>query len=557
MQTVPVVIAGGGPGGLTLAIELGRRGVECVVFNDKPGTATLPAANATQARTMEHFRRLGFAQELRVLGMPGDYPTDITYFTRYSRHELARFKLPPSGAAAKVARQASGSWSTPELPHRCSQLYIEQVLFKHAGAQPGVSLRFGWRVVSFEDDGEGVNVTAEKVDGGGRITLRCSYLVGVDGARSMVRESLGLELEGERKVTRNFVGGRMIALYIRAPDLYKKIAGPPAWMYWAVNGERRSFMTAIDGVETFAFHTQLKVDEERRDISDDEARRFFDQSMGCACDIEIMGKSQWNAGYTLVANAYKRGRVMLAGDAVHLFTPMGGLGYNTAVDDVVNLGWKLAAVLKGWGGEDLLDSYEIERRPLAIRNTGIARGYADSVGLFIPPDNIEDATSAGEQARATAGAYLNDHARREFNIPGVTFGTRYDGSPVIVSDGKPAPPDNANVYVPSAVPGGRAPHWWLQGERSLYDSLGFEFTLLQLRDEAAAGSAAFETAARELGIPLTVLRLSEADEPGLRDLYEADLVLIRPDQHVAWRGGANKLDAAGVLRAVSGRKAKG
>jgi 2-polyprenyl-6-methoxyphenol hydroxylase-like FAD-dependent oxidoreductase len=550
MESAPVVIVGGGPGGLTLAIELGRRGVPCVVFNDKPGTATLPAANATQARTMEHFRRLGFAQELRVLGMPADYPTDITYFTRYSRHELARFKLPPSGAAAQVARQASGSWSTPELPHRCSQLYIEQVLFKHAKALPGVSLRYGWRVVSFEDDGKGVNVTAERVGGTERVTVRGSYLVGVDGARSMVRESLGLELEGERKVSRNFVGGRMIALYIRAPELYKKIAGPPAWMYWAVNGERRSFMTAIDGVETFAFHTQLKVDEERRDISDEEAKGFFEQSLGCACDIEIMGKSQWNAGYTLVANAYKRGRVILAGDAVHLFTPMGGLGYNTAVDDVVNLGWKLAAVVKGWGGEGLLDSYETERRPLAIRNTRIARGYADSVGLFIPPANIEDVTPEGEKSRAEAGAYLNDHARREFNIPGVTFGTRYDGSPVIVPDGKMPPPDNANVYVPSAVPGGRAPHWWLEGERSLYDSFGFEFTLLQMHEGAAAGSGAFEAAATALGVPLTVLRLAD---PGLRDLYEADLALIRPDQHVAWRGGASALDAAAVLRAATAR----
>ncbi len=550
MQSVPVIIVGGGPGGLTLAIELGKRGIECVVFNDKPGTVTLPAANATQARTMEHFRRLGFSQELRALGMPRDYPTDITYFTRYSKYELARFALPPSGAADKIARQASGSWSTPELPHRCSQLFIEQVLHKHAGLQPDVSLRFGWSVIAFEDDGEGVNVTAEKTGGTERITLRCAYLVGVDGARSMVREGLGLELEGERKVTRNFVGGRMIALYIRAPDLYKKLAGAPAWMYWSVNGERRSFMTAIDGVETFAFHTQLKVDEERRDISDDEAKGFFEQSMGCACDIEIMGKSNWNAGYTLVANHYKRGRAILAGDAVHLFTPMGGLGYNTAVDDVVNLGWKLAAVLNGWGGEGLLESYETERRPLAIRNTGIARGYADSVGLFIPPDNIEDASAGGDEARAAAGAYLNDHARREFNIPGVTFGTRYDGSPIVVPDGKPAPPDNANAYVPSAVPGGRAPHWWLEGERSLYDCLGFEFTLLQMCDGAAEGALAFQAAAKSLGVPLTMLRVAE---PGLRDLYEADLALIRPDQHVAWRGGANGLDADAVLRTVTAR----
>ena len=549
MQRVPVIIVGGGPGGLTLAIELGRRGVACVVFNDKPGTVTLPAANATQARTMEHFRRLGFSQELRALGMPRHYPTDIAYFTRYSRHELARFVLPASGDAEKIARQASGSWSTPELPHRCSQLFIEQVLHKHAGLEPGVSLRYGWRVVTFEDDGEGVTVTAEKTDGTERTTLRCDYLVGCDGARSMVREGLELTLEGERRVSRHFVGGRMLALYIRAPKLYQQIAGPPAWMYWAVNGERRSFMTAIDGAETFAFHTQLKVDEESRDIGDTEARQFLDQAMGCSCSVEIIGKSNWNAGYTLVANGYRRDRAFLVGDAAHLFTPMGGLGYNTAVDDAVNLGWKLAAVINGWGGSGLLESYETERRPIAVRNTRIARGYADSVGLYVPPDDIEDETPAGAMARSAAGAYLGDHARREFNIPGVTFGVRYDGSQVVISDGNSAPPDSANVYVPSAVPGGRAPHWWLEDERSLYDLLGFEFTLLQTCKDAAA-EAAFANAAKALGVPLKILCVTE---PGLRDLYQADMTLIRPDQHVAWRGGAQGLDAVRVLSTVTGR----
>src|SRR5262249_8526397 len=152
--------------------------------------------------------------------------------------------------------------------------------------------------------------------------------------------------------------------------------------------------------------------------------------------------------HALVADGFRRGRVFLGGDAAHLFTPAGGLGYNTAVEDAVNLGWKLAATIKGVAGPGLLDSYELERRPAAVRNTGYARGLADSPGSFSPKDGIEEDGPLGERLRSEAGEYLERHGRAEFNIPGITFGTRYDDSPVIVGDGSEAPPDSANTYVP-------------------------------------------------------------------------------------------------------------
>jgi hypothetical protein len=253
----------------------------------------------------------------------------------------------------------------------------------------------------------------------------------------------------------------------------------------------------------------------------------------------------WTAGHALVADGMQRGRVFLGGDAAHLFTPTGGLGYNTAIEDAVNLGWKLASVVKGVSPTALLDSYAIERRPVALRNTAYAGRFADSLGLYAAAPDIEDATEAGHEARRVAGAYLEAHARAEFNIPGITFGGRYDGSPIIVPDGSTPPPDAANVYVPSACPGGRAPHAWLEGGVSLYDLFGFEWTLLCF-GQALSDATRPRDVARGLGIDLKLVTLPAR----LRDLYEADLVLIRPDQMVAWRGSASQ---AGELERVLAR----
>jgi hypothetical protein len=248
-----------------------------------------------------------------------------------------------------------------------------------------------------------------------------------------------------------------------------------------------------------------------------------------------------------VAQSFQAGRVFIAGDAAHLFTPTGGLGYNTAVEDAVNLGWKLASAVRGTAGPALLASYELERKPLALRNTGYARHFADSVGLFPARAVLEEDSAAGAAARAEAAAHLNAHVRLEFNIPGVTFGGRYDGSPLVLGDGCTPPPDRANSYVPTACPGGRPPHAWLADGRSLFDSFHTEWTLLALGPQPP-GTAAFEAAAHAEGMDLKVVRHAE---PALRALYEAPLALIRPDQIVAWRG-SDAAQATQVLRTVTG-----
>ena len=539
-----VIVIGGGPCGLMLAIELGRRGVPVILLEDKTSPARFPAANATQARTMEHYRRLGFAEKVRGQGLPADYPTDIAYFTRFTRHELARFSLPSARAAREIVRTLTGSWSAAELPHRVSQMFVEDVLRAEATACPSVSIRPGWRMAAVRDTGTGVEVDAKHE--GGRTTLRAAYAMGADGGSSTTRKGLGYSYVGESGVTRDFMGGRMFAIHYRSSKLYDVIPHPRAWMYWTVNGDRRSFMASVNGRDQFNFHTQLRPGESEN-ISDSEAKAMFHTALAAPLDIEIIARSAWNAGYTLVAEKFQRGRVFLGGDAAHLFTPAGGLGYNTAVEDAVNLGWKLSAVLKGWGGPALLDSYESERQAIARRNTTYARGFADSLGLFVPPPELEDEGPAGEAARKLTGDHFNHHARFEFNIPGITFGGRYDGSPIVVPDGTAPPPDAPNSYQPTGCPGGRAPHLWLGDRRSLYDALGFEFTLLQLGGKPA-GAAGFRAAAEAMNVPLSVVPVA-GDEA--RDLYGADLALIRPDQIVAWRGNASS-KAAAVLRRAAG-----
>jgi 2-polyprenyl-6-methoxyphenol hydroxylase-like FAD-dependent oxidoreductase len=542
-----ILIAGGGPCGLMLANELGPRGIRCLLVDAKPGTAFNPQANATQARTMEHFRRLGFAHEIRALGLPPDHPTDIAYFTRYTGYELARIQLPTAAQAVERIKDMTGSWSAAELPHRVSQKFVEATLRRHAQAWPANDVRFGWTLERFEDTGEGVEAQVRPTAGGEPVKVKARFLVGADGPRSAVRRRLGIEWGGESGIQREFMGGKMFAVYLRSPQFLSVLKHPKAWMYVAVNHQRRAFMASVDGVSEFAFHAAVHPGEDADNWTEADAKRVFAETVGVDVPLEVLSMGTWLAGHALVARQFGCGRVFIAGDAAHLFTPTGGLGYNTAVEDAVNLGWKLAAVLRGQAPPGLLDTYETERRPLAERNTAYARRFADSVGLFSARPELEEDSPRGAAERQLAADHLNAHARLEFNIPGVTFGGRYDGSPAIVGDGTTPPPDEPNQYTPTACPGGRPPHAWLDDGRSLFDLFGRYWTLLVLGPQPPDCSA-FETHASARGMDLRVVRLPQ---PALRALFEAPLVLIRPDQIVAWRGGSAQ-DAPAILSQATG-----
>lgn len=545
-----IAIAGAGPCGLMLALELGRRGLRVQIVDKEADVAGAPQANATQARTMEHYRRLGFAEEIRALGLPSDHPTDVAYFTTYTGHELARHRQPASGEAGRRIRALAHIWNGAELPHRVPQSLVERTLCDKAQEQ-GVRIAFLHKAVRFEDTPDGVTLRAEHVGTGEPLAIRAKYLVGADGSASVIRQQLGIPYGGAGGAARDFMGGRMLSVYLDAPDFYAAVDVPRAWMYWTFNRRRRALLAATDGRGQFVLQTQLLPGEDHETLTDEDCKRLFWAAAGQEIPVEITGTATWVAGRGLVAEEFQRGRVFLGGDAVHIFTPTGGMGYNTAIEDAVNLGWKLAAVLKGEAGAALLDSYEAERRPVALRNTRFALGFADSVGLYRPSPAIEDEGEAGEASRARASAYLGSHGAAEFTIPGFTFGARYDESPVIAGDDSLPPPDQPSVYVPSAKPGGRAPHAWLEDGASLFDRFGFEWTLLNLGG-ADATAAAIEAEARARGLPLTRI-----DLPGhavLLDLYEAPLALIRPDQIVAWRGDA--ADAAAMLDRVTGRTAQ-
>lgn len=537
-----ILIVGAGPCGLMLANELGRRGIATSVVDQESGVATSPQANATQARSMEHYRRHGFADEIRALGMPGDHPTDVAYFTTYSGYELGRAEFPSANDAGRRIRELEHIWNGAELPHRVPQSLVEQVLFNHASKLKSVDIAFDWRATGFEETTDSILTHLVHTKTGEKKSIRARYLFAADGGASVTRKQLGIGYAGGDAAERDFMGGQMLSVYLDAPAFYDVMKGKRAWMYWTFNRRRRALLATTDGKGGFVLQTQLRKGESFEAMTEAEAGRLFLQAVGCDIPFKVTGMATWRAGRALVAERFGQGRVLLGGDAVHLFTPTGGMGYNTAIEDAVNIGWKLAAVVRGQADPKLLDSYEAERRPVALRNTRFAAGFADSVGLYVPSPAIEDEGSAGEAARRRAGAYLAQHGRAEFTIPGFTFGARYDGSPIIADDGTPTPADIPTVYVPTGKPGGRAPHTWQGDGVSLFDRFGFDWTLLSFGDsEPVAGLFAAE--ARRRGLDLK--RLDLRDDTIAADLYEWPFALIRPDQIVAWRGDA--LDASAVV----------
>lgn len=527
-----VVVVGTGPTGLALAIELGTRGIPCLLLERDAQRGPAPRAKTTHVRTREFLRRWGIADKLAEASPFGiDYPSHIHFVTRLGGYSLVRFEHALNCAPVRDERYSEHAQWVP-------QYKLEAVLRAKAEALPSVEFRYGTEFIGYSQDSDAVRVQVRSVESGETSEIRASYLVGADGARSNTRDAIGAAMVGTYGLSRNY------NIIFRAPGLAQAHPQGPGVMYWQINEDMPSIIGPMDQGDLWYFGpTGLPADVV---LSDAEAVAMIKRSTGIDLNYEIISSDVWVAS-RLLADRYRDGRVFLAGDACHLHPPFGGFGMNMGVADAVDIGWKLAATLQGWGGPSLLDSYEAERRPVHEMVLDEAEANHSVLANQLLRDKLEDDDADGDAVRREVAGIVHKAKAQEFYALGIVLGLRYLNSPVIAHDGSEADWTVSRDYVPSAAPGSLAPHAWLEDGRSLYDLFGEGFTLLAFRVASDADIGALRATGESAGVPLTI---EMVDDPRIAALYEAHYALIRPDQIVAWRG--NSPPDADLLRGVSG-----
>ncbi|MCW6536752.1 FAD-dependent oxidoreductase [Sphingomonas lycopersici] len=530
----PVIVAGGGPVGLATAYELQSRGIQVLLVERNASTTRHPKMDVTNGRSMELFRRFGLAEAIRDVAVPRSSPMDVVWVTRLSEWVLARFAYPNVDEWRDEIRRVNDGAQPLEPYMRLSQVVLEPTLRALLEQSPHVEVRFGWSFEHFDDDGESVHVTLREVATGRLEKKRCALLAGCDGGGSVVRERLGFSWEGEHNVARFY----MVHFRSEARDLLQRFG--VAWHYQSPTG---STLIAQDDREIWTLHCLLPEDAASEDI--DPAQLVFD-ALGREIPIEVIQANPWSP-HLVLSTGYGRGRVWLAGDAVHQVIPTGGYGMNTGIGDAADLAWKFAAVLEGWGGPFLLPSIEAERRPVGAGVVEASGGHMQvrfEIAKAYDPI-IHEATPEGAAARTKYGKLISSLGNLENEARGVELGYRYRNSPIVCAEGD-EPKWTARDYVPSTWPGARAPHVFLEDGTAIFDLFGPWFTLLRFTD---ASAEPLLDAARLRNVPVELLDVRDEQ---VHAIYERDFILIRPDQHVAWRGNVMPDDPLAVVDRVRG-----
>jgi 2-polyprenyl-6-methoxyphenol hydroxylase-like FAD-dependent oxidoreductase len=565
MIETDVLVVGGGPVGTMLACELGWRGIDTTVLEERTVPTEHPKATLLGARSMEYFRRWGLPERIYDAALPRDNRYFITFSTRLAGRELYRVTSPSISETILrppevTSRYRELAWS-PYYKTQIGQQALEPVLWEHARSLSPVDLRLGWKFTNFEQDATGVTGHATHLSSGEQQSFRARYLVACDGGASPVRRSLGIRYAGRGAMRAN------VSFFFRSRDFLKVHGKGLGNLYFVFSPDSFGVFTAVDGRELWSF--QYYFLDAARNTEDLDPREVLFRAVGKPFDFELKGVQHWHHHQSVAKQwraavdprEHQGGRVFLAGDAAHLFAPTGGVGMNTGIGDAVDIGWKLAQVLGGSGGETLLESYELERKPIAVRNSVVSANNSDKIDLVMSetPAEIDDDSARGELARSELARKIR-WMSRQFSSAGTHLGYRYVDSPVIEADGLPEPPDDPTQLVPSTWPGSRAPHAWLtegsdNAGPSTLDWFGRDWTLLLGDAPAQVNQAqALTSAFGKVGARLATQAI---ESPAVRALYEKPFVLVRPDGHVAWRGDSMHAAPAALVDKVLGRGSAG
>jgi 2-polyprenyl-6-methoxyphenol hydroxylase-like FAD-dependent oxidoreductase len=529
---VPVLIIGAGPVGLGLAADLGWRGVPCLLIEQGDGTIYHPRANTVNSRTMEFCRRWGIAQAVRESGAPPDFPQTIVYATSFAGPEFARIERPTHGGHRPLP-------TTPERSQRCNQIWFDPILRKLVSLFPIVTQRYGCRFEAFEMQEDGVIATVRDVATDKVEKIAARYVVDCSGGHSGIGKKLGVKQEGSPVLSYH------LNIFLKIKEMWNLHDKGKAAFYFLIDkkGDYGSVIE-IDGNELWRLGVHGEAYKEQP--SDEQLNAVIERALGGKIPYEVISARRWICR-DLVANQFQAPPIFLAGDCVHQHAPSGGFGMNTGMGDAADLGWKLAGSLAGWGGPNLLGSYEAERRPVAQRNVGEATDNVNRTTDLALISVIEDQTPEGEAARKKLGADIVGSRSKTFISDGIALGYRYE-SPIVVPDGTPAPRDSVMEYAQTSRPGSRAPHAWISEGKSTLDLFGRGFVLMRTGADAP-DPAALVDAAKSRGVPLEVVSVAD---PEIARIYERPLVLVRPDGHVAWRGTAVPENPLAVIDTIRG-----